>query len=190
MAVSSGDVTRLLQSWRAGDPSAAEGLLAIVYNELHRIAERHLVRERAHHTLRPTDLVAEAYLRLVEGAQPDWQDRVQFFAIAANTMRRVLIDHARKQRAEKRGGGISAVPFDDQVGGEPRPFDLVALDEALQELGEQDPRKVRALELSYFGGLSHDEVAQILGIHVNTVARDLTFAKAWLRRRLQDSPNL
>lgn len=185
MAVSSRDVTRLLRSWRMGDAAAGDALLPIVYNELHRIAERHLRRERRHHTLRPTDLIGEAYVRLAEGAQPDWQDRVQFFAIAATTMRRILIDYARSRNSAKRGGQLTSVSFDEEtsIGDEP-PFDLIALDEAIKALAEHDPRKAQVLEFHYFGGLSQEEIAAALGIHVNTVARDLAFAKAWLRRRM------
>jgi RNA polymerase sigma factor (TIGR02999 family) len=187
MVVSSGDVTRLLRSWRSGDVAAGDALLPIVYRELHRIAEKHLRHERRDHTLRPTDLIGEAYVRLADGAQPDWQDRVQFFAIAANTMRRILIDHARSRNADKRGGHLTSVQFDDASVGEARPFDLIVLDEALEALAQHDPRKARSLELHYFGGLSQEEVAAALGIHVNTVARDLVFAKAWLRRRIHGS---
>jgi len=176
----------LLRSWSAGDAAAGEALLPIVYSELRRIAGHHMRRERPDHTLRPTDLISEAYLRLAEGAKPDWQDRVQFFAIAANTMRRVLIDHARSRNADKRGGQLTLVPFDDAAVGDAQPFDLLALDDALHALAEHDTRKARALELSYFGGLGQAEVAEVLGVHVNTVARDLAFARAWLRRRINE----
>lgn len=188
MTVAGGDVTLLLRRWGDGDEAACEALLPIIYDELHRIAERRMRGERREHTLRPTDLVSEAWLRLAQSDQPDWSDRRMFFAVAAGTMRRVLVDHARRRRRDKRGGNVQAVPFDDDVPGEPRSFDLVALDAALSALAEHDPRKARAIELNYFGGLSQKEIADVLDVHTNTIARDLQFAKAWIRRHLQSNP--
>lgn len=178
-------VTQLLRSWRAGDQEASKILLPIIYDELHRLAARNLKRERADHTLRPTDLISEAYLRLAQSAQPEWDDRRHFYAIAAGTMRRVLIDHARKRHASKRGGGLQSVPLDDQVEVQPPSLDLIALDLALDAFAKQDPRKARALELHYFGGLDQEDIAAVLAVHVNTVARDLQLAKAWMRRHLK-----
>jgi len=177
-------VTALLRDWRDGDPAAADELLPLIYAELHRLAARHLRGERPGHTLRPTDLVSEAYLRLSGGAQPEWNDRVHFFAIAARTMRQILVDHARRRRADKRGGGERPITLDEAVADAGRPGDLLALDEALVELARFDERKARVIELHYFGGLTQDEVAEVLGVHVNTVARDLRLAEAWIHRHL------
>jgi len=183
-----GTVTTLLRSWRAGDEDALEQLIPIVYEELRRIAALHLRRERAAHTLHPTDLVAEAYLRLAGGAQPDLADRVHFFAVAARNMRQILVDHARRRTADKRGGGERALTLDEGLIGGERPAELVRLDEALEELAKLDARKARTIELHYFGGLGHAEVAQVLGVHASTVARDLRVGEAWLHRFLRDAP--
>ncbi len=177
-------LTALLRDWRAGDQLAADQLLPMVYDELRALAARHLRGERANHTFRPTDLVSEAYLRLSAGAQPEWNDRVHFFAIAARTMRQVLVDHARKRAAGKRGAGERPITLDEERIDTDRPHELIALDEALEELAALDPRKARAVELRHFGGLQHDEIAEVLEVHVNTVARDLKLAEAWLRRAL------
>jgi RNA polymerase sigma factor (TIGR02999 family) len=179
-------VTLLLRDWGAGDRGALDELVPRVYAELHRIAAGYLHRERSGHTLRPTDLVSEAYMRLVGGGPPEWNDRVQFYAIAARTMRQVLVDHARRRDAAKRGNGERPIELDDQIGGEARPIELLALDEALVALAEVDERKARVIELLYFGGLTQDEIAAVLEVHVNTVARDLKVAEAWLQRRLHD----
>jgi RNA polymerase sigma-70 factor, ECF subfamily len=180
--------TKLLQEWRTGDERAAEELMRIVYDELHQIAARVLRRERPHHTLRPTDLVSEAFVRLADGNQPDWQNRLHFFAIAARNMRRVLVDHARKRDAGKRGAGARPITFDEDLIGAAAPENLLALDEAIEALARTDERKARVIELHYFGGLTLDEVAEVLEIHANTVTRDLRFAEAWLRRHL-DRPS-
>lgn len=180
-------LTALLRDWRAGDDRAADVLLPRVYQELHGLASRHLRGERTGHTLRPTDLVSEAYLRLSRGEQPPWADRVHFFAIAARTMRQILVDHARKHRALKRDAGARPVTFDEDVIDTDRPQELVALDDALAALATFDERKARAIELSYFGGLTQDEIAEVLALHVNTVARDLKLAEAWLHRYLLNS---
>jgi RNA polymerase sigma factor (TIGR02999 family) len=176
-----------LRDWHAGDRAAEEELLPMVYGELRALAARHLRGERAGHTFRPTDLVSEAYLRLSAGAQPEWNDRVHFFAIAARTMRQVLVDHARKRATDKRGGGARPITLDEERIDTDRPDELLALDEALEELAVLDARKARAVELRYFGGLQHGEIAELLEIHVNTVARDLKLAEAWLRRALRDA---
>ena len=159
--------------------------MPLVYAELHSLAQRRMQLERPDHTLQPTALVHEAFLRLA-GGDVNVNDRVHFFALAASTMRRVLVDHAKSRRRDKRGGGAVAVSLDDalQVGAEPDE-DILALDEALAELGTQDPRKARVIELHYFGGLNYDEIAATLDVGVATVNRDLRFAKAWLRKRLE-----
>jgi len=187
MTVVGGDVTSLLRRWRAGNAAAGQSLLPLIYEELRRIATRSMRCEPADHTWRPSDLVSEAYIRLIEGGQPEWNDRAHFFAVAAGTMRKILIDHARRRRASKRGSGVRSVPLDEQVPGTSRPIDLIALDGALDALAKHDSRKARALELSYFGGLNQHEVASELELHVNTVARDLNFARAWVRRYIQDN---
>jgi RNA polymerase sigma-70 factor, ECF subfamily len=182
-------LTLMLQRWRAGDASVADELMKVVYGELHRLAGRFLRGERPGHTLHPTDLVSEAYLRLTAGVHPEWNDRVHFYAIAARTMRQILVDHARKRGSDKRGSGARAVTFDDDLVAAQRPDELIALDDALAALAKVDERKARAIELCYFGGLSHAEIAEILEIHVNTVARDLRLAEAWIHRHLRaDEP--
>ena len=177
-------VTLLLRDWRAGDHAARADLIAIVYAELHKLASRYLRAERPGHTFRPTDLVSEAYLRLADGSQPDWNDRGHFFAIAARSMRQILVDHARKRNAAKRGDGDRPLTLDDNTVAEARPEQMVALDEALVALEQLDERKARVIELHYFGGMTQEEIAPVLDVHVNTVARDLSFAKAWIHRRL------
>jgi len=178
-------VTVLLRDWRGGDQSALDALMPLVYAELHKLASSYMRGERVGHTMRATDLVGEAYLRLAEGTQPDLNDRVHFFAIAARTMRQILVDHARKRAASKRGSGDRPVTFDDGLVGTERPEEVVALDEALEALAKFDERKARVIELHYFGGLTQDEVARVLDVHVNTVARDLKFAEAWIHRHLR-----
>ena len=178
-------VTALLSAWRQGDHVARDRLLAIVYDELHRQA-RHVMRgDGPGHTLQTTALVHEAYLRLVHADVP-WEDRAHFYAVAARTMRRILVDHARSKRREKRGGGIVEVTLEESAVIDPqRPPDLEALDEALERLGEIDERKARAVELHYFGGLSYDETARVLDVSPATVHRDLRMAKAWLYQQLR-----
>jgi RNA polymerase sigma-70 factor, ECF subfamily len=154
-------VTLLLQQdWRSGDAAALDELIPVVYEELHRIATGYLSRERPGQTLRPTDLVSEAYLRLASGSQPNLENRVHFFGIAARTMRQILVDHARKRDAGKRGGG-ERPGLDDQVAAVERLAELLALDAALEELAAFDARKARIVELLYFGGLTQDEIAQV-----------------------------
>lgn len=177
-------VTRLLRDWRAGDHAARDELIPLVYGELHKLAAAYLRGERPGHTFRPTDLVSEAYLRLADGAHPDWDGRVHFFAIAARTMRQILVDHARKRDASKRGGGDRPQTLDEGAVGLDRPAQMIALDDALRELESFDERKARVLELHYFGGLTQDEIARALDVHVNTVARDLRLAEAWIRRHM------
>ncbi len=180
-------VTRLLEDWRGGDRDALDELLPMVYGELHKLADGYMRGERKGHTLRPSDLVGEAYLRLADAEHPQWNSRVHFFAIAARTMRQILVDHARKRDAAKRGGGERAVTFDEGLVGGERPDELIALDDALLALATFDERKARAIELHYFGGLTQDEIAEVLEVHVNTVARDLRLAEAWIHRHLREA---
>lgn len=177
----------LLRDWRNGDHGALDELMPRVYAELHRLAVGYMRGERAGHTLRATDLVGEAYLRLADAGPSDWNDRVHFFAIAARTMRQILVDHARKRDAAKRGGGNRPVTFDEGLVAGDRPTELIALDDALEALAKFDERKARVLELHYFGGLKQDEVAEAIGVHVNTVARDLRLAEAWIHQHLRAS---
>ncbi|MEO7734989.1 MAG: ECF-type sigma factor, partial [Kofleriaceae bacterium] len=179
------NLTQLLRAWRGGDRDAFDALAPVIYNELHRLAAFHLRRERPGHTFAPTDLVSEAYLRLAGGAHLEFQDRAHFFAIAARNMRQILVDHARKRDAGKRGAGERPVELDELVIAAERPGELIALDDALEALAQFDARKARVIELHYFGGLTQDEIASVCDIHVNTVARDLRLAEAWLRNQLR-----
>ena len=181
------DVTGLLQAWRAGDASAGERLLPIVYAELHRRAAAAMRREDPGHTLQPTALVNEAYMRLVGQRQADWQNRSQFYGIAAQLMRRILIDHAREHLAAKRGGGARQVTLsgveapadsDDAV-------EILALHDAIEKLATLDQRQARIVELRYFAGLSVEEAAEALEISPATVKREWATAKLWLRRQMQ-----
>lgn len=180
-------ITQLLIRWNNGDESALEKLMPLVYAELRRLASNYLRRERQGHTLQPTALVNEAYLRLVDQTHANWQNRSQFYGIAAQLMRRILVDHARQRHAEKRGGSKQQRVFVSNVDGlTTRPdFDLLALHEALEELAELDPQQSKIVELKFFGGLSIEEVAQVLGVGHATVERDWKMARAWLRRKLE-----
>jgi RNA polymerase sigma factor (TIGR02999 family) len=177
-------VTLLLRDWRAGDRSALDELIPLIYDELQKLASGYLRGERPGHTFRPTDLVSEAYLRLADASHPEWNDRAHFLAIAARTMRQILIDHARKRNAVKRGDGERPVTLDEQLVAVERPEAMIALDEALSALEKFDERKARVIELHYFGGLTQEEVAEVLSVHVNTIGRDLRMAEAWLHRHL------
>ncbi len=177
-------VSALLVQWRGGDESALDRLMPLIYDELHQLARRHLRGERANHTLQTTALVHEAYLRLV-GSDVEWEGRVHFLAVAAQTMRRVLVDHARSRSRQRRGGGLKLVSIENAQAVAPAPaMDLIVLDEALDKLAAMDGRKARAAELHYFGGLSYDETALALGVSSATVHRELRVAKAWLYREL------
>jgi RNA polymerase sigma factor (TIGR02999 family) len=179
-----GDVTRLLQSWSCGEKQALNELVPIVHRELRGLAAACLRRERRDHTLQPTALVHEAYLRLVDQAQVQCRNRVQFFAIAAHLMRQILVDHARRHRAAKRGGG-NKVALEEAAGVAGRQeVDLVALDEALGDLARLDPRQGRVVELRFFGGLTEDEIAGLLDVSPITVKRDWRIARAVLHYQL------
>ncbi len=178
-------VTKLLQGWRAGDPRALDALLPLVYDELRRLAHYHLRNERPNHTLQSTALVHEAYFRLVGQDFPEWKSRAHFFAIAAQLMRQILVDYARRQRASKRGGGICMLPLDDAVAlPQSKDVDVLALDDALNALAELDPRQTRVVELRFFAGLSLEEISEVTGIATATVQRDWTAARAWLYREI------
>jgi len=179
------DVTRLLIEWRRGDARALDRLMPLVYDELRRLAGRFMSGERRDHTLQPTALVHEVYGRLVN-ADVEWEDRIHFFAVAARTMRRILVEHARAQRAEKRGGRFERDTLtDSQAVAQAPPEEILALDEALTRLAEIDERKSRAIELHYFGGMTYDETADALEISRATVHREMRLAKAWLLRELE-----
>ena len=180
-------VTGLLRAWRGGDRGALDALIPIVYDELRRLATVYLRGERVGHTFKPTDLVSEAYMRLAGANPPDWTDRVHFFAVTARSMRQILVDHARKRSAAKRGRGERVITFDEELVGSSRPDELVALDEALEALAQFDERKARVVELQSFGGLTQADIAEVLGVHVNTIARDLKLAEAWIHRYLRDA---
>lgn len=179
-------VTELLGEWRSGNEKALEALAPLIYDELRRLAHHYMRAERAGHTLQATGLVNEAFVRLID-ADVDWQDRAHFYAVAARTMRRVLIDHAKARRSDKRGAGAVAVTLHEaDVPGGTAPDDLLAVDEALSRLAAVDVRKSDVLVLHYFGGLTYDEIAQALGISAATVHRDLRLGKAWLIHEVSD----
>ncbi len=178
-------VTRLLREFAAGDKAAFDRLVPLVYDELRRIAEGQLRRERPGHTLQPTALVHEVYARMVEQEQPDYRDRAHFLAIAAQVMRKILIDHARIKKAAKRGAGQEKLPLDEaRDASANRPEILLELDDALTALDELDPRKARLVEMHYFGGLTAEESAAALDLAVPVVRRELRVAQAWLQREL------
>ena len=176
-------VTQLLIAWSEGNQAALDRLAPLVHQELHRLARRCMSRERPGHTLQTTALVNEAYLRLVDQKQVRWQNRTHFFAIAAQLMRRILVDYARRRRYQKRGGGALQVSLAEAESlPHERATDLVALDEALDRLAEIDPRKCQVVELRFFGGLNIEETAEVLKVSPTTVEREWVMAKAWLHR--------
>ena len=184
--VPSHDVTRLLARWKDGDEAALQQLVPIVHEELRRLARRQMAGERPGHTLQPTALVNEAYLRLVNLKQMQWQDRAHFFAMGARLMRRILVDFARSRGYQKRGGGAKQVSFTQALEvAEGQPTDVVALNDALEALAAVDERTSRVVELRYFGGLSVEETAEVLKVSRETVKRDWKFAKMWLLRHLR-----
>jgi RNA polymerase sigma factor (TIGR02999 family) len=181
-------VTQLLLAWRNGDQEALEQLTPLLYGELRRLAESYLRRERRDHTLQATALVNEAFLQLLGNQSVDWQNRAHFFGIAARLMRRILVDHARAHVATKRGSGQDALPLNEAlaVPGGHSP-EVVALDDALSDLAQFDARKSRVVELRYFGGLSIEETAEVVGISMATVRRELRMAEAWLYQQIKKS---
>ena len=184
-----GDITRLLRAWSQGDAAARDQLMSAVYGDLHRRAAVYLRRERPGHTLDPAGLVHEAYLRLLEQEGVGWQNRAHFFASVSETMRHVLVDHARRRGAKKRGGDRTRVTLEDSlIGAEGRGVDLLALDEALTELARHGSQQARIVVLRFFGGLSIEETAEALDISPATVKRDWNLAKAWLHRRMKPKP--
>jgi RNA polymerase sigma factor (TIGR02999 family) len=187
MAYPKQNVTDLLNAWGAGDKGAFDELVTVVYDELRRQASRYLRHESPGHTLQTTDLIHEAYLRLVDQKNPHWHNREQFFGIAAQLMRRVLVDHARARHRAKRGGRNIRISLDEEVaGGRSNDVELIDIDEALNKLAGIDMQQSKIVELRFFGGLNVEETAQVLGISPRTVKRSWRFAKAWLRRELQD----
>jgi len=174
------DVTKLLLAWSDGDKEALEKLLPLVYRELKNIADRYLRRERSDHTLQTTALVHEAYMKLIDQRNVQWQNRAHFFGIAAQAMRRILVDHARSYKTDKRAGEKISLEDGNLDISEKRASDLLVLDEALEALGQLDPQKSRIVELRFFGGLSIEETAEVLGIGTATVNRQWRLAKAWL----------
>ena len=179
------DVTRLLQDWRNGDKAALEKLTPLVYDELRRLANRYLRSERKDHTLQGTALVHEAYMKMVGYTDLEWQSRAHFFGVAARIMRQILIDHARKHKADRRGGGKQNLNLEEAVVfSAERARDLVALDDALESLAAFDALKGRIIELRYFGGLSIEEISEVEAVSVSTVKRHMRMAEAWLHREI------
>ena len=185
------EITQLLAAWREGNQSALDELYPLVYDELHRLARRYMSRERKGHTLQTTALINEAYVRLVDQKNVHWANRSHFFAISAQIMRRILIDHARRHAYAKRGGGARQVSLDETATMAQGDFsEVLRLDEALKSLAQLDPRRSQVVELRYFGGLNNEEIAGVLNISENTVIRDWNMARAWLHRQLTEgAPN-
>lgn len=176
-------ITELLLSWSRGDQGALEHLIPLVSSELRRLARRYMMKERSGHTLQTSDLINEVYLRLVNQQNVEWKDRAHFFAVAAQIMRHILIDHARRYQYEKRGAGAQKIELNDAtVLGQQRAKELIELDDALTELASFDSRKSQIVELRFFGGLSIEEVAEVIGASPATVKRELQAAKIWLKR--------
>ena len=181
-------ITELLAEWRDGNQSALDELYPLVYDELHRLARRYMSRERKGHTLQTTALINEAYVRLVDQKNVNWANRSHFFAISAQIMRRILIDHARRHAYAKRGGGAQQVSLEEVAAIVPEQGrELVRLDEALKSLAERDPRRSQVVELRYFGGLNNEEIAGVLNVSENTVTRDWNMARAWLYQQLTEN---
>jgi RNA polymerase sigma factor (TIGR02999 family) len=182
-------ISQLLMAWSAGQQDALDQLVPLVYEDLRRVAAAYLRREGAGHSLQPTALVHEAYVRLVDQRQVKWRNRVHFYAVAAGLMRRILVDHARTRRADKRGGQVERVTLvgDEAALESPRAIDILALHESLERLAAFDPRKERIVELRYFGGLTIEETAEVVAISEATVVREWTIAKAWLRADLSST---
>ncbi len=186
LPTASPDVTQLLQDWRNGDEAARNELMSAVYEELRRQAGRYLRRERSDHTLQPTALVHEAYIQLIDQSRVNWENRAHFFGAAARLMRRILVDHARAHQAEKRGSGEENIALDEALGvPDNKDVNLLALNDALDELGRLDAQQSRVVELRYFGGLSIEETAAVLDISPATVKREWSMAKVWLHRQIR-----
>ena len=177
-------MTALLHDWCNGNHEVKEQLFELVYDALRKLARSHLRRERADHTLQPTALVHEAYVRLVDQSRVEWQNRSQFLGIASQMMRRILVDHARAKHAERRGGGVANVPFDESFGKVETDENLVRVNEALEQLAKVDPQGAKVVELRYFGGLSIEETAEVMGTSASTVKREWAAARTWLYREL------
>jgi RNA polymerase sigma factor (TIGR02999 family) len=185
MATSSEEITQLLIDWSNGDQVALDKLMPLVYGELRQMAKRHMSRQSPGHTLQTTALIHEAFLKLVNQSEKQWQNRAHFFGVAAQAMRAILVDYARSRRYAKRGGGARAVALDEAATvSQERAAELVALDDALKALSQIDPRKSRVVEMRHFGGLSVEETAEVLKVSPDTVMRDWRLAKTWLRREL------
>src|ERR1051326_1638786 len=178
-------VTQLLIAWSKGDQVARDELMPLVYEELHRLAHRYMNRERPGHTLQTSALVNEAFIKLIDQTNVEWQSRAHFFGLAAHLMRRILVDHARNRQYQKRGGAVQRVSFEEAlIVSQERVDEVVALDDALKDLARFDQRKSQIVELRFFGGLSIDETAELLKVSPGTVMRDWTLAKAWLRKQI------
>jgi RNA polymerase sigma factor (TIGR02999 family) len=185
MGSNAGPVTQLLLRWNSGEESCRDELIQLLDQELRRIAHRQMRKEREGHTLQTTALINEAYLKLVDQSRANWQNRVHFLGVASGLMRRILVDHARGLCRNKRGGVAGHLPLDEDLVFTPaKSAALVALDDALEELARLNPRKAQVVELRYFGGLSVEEAAEALGVHPNTIIRDWSLARAWLKREL------
>jgi len=180
------EVTQLLQAWSDGQQEALDKLMPLVYDELHRLARHYMRRERPGHILQTSALVNEAYLRLIDASQVNWQNRAHFFAISAGLMRRILVDWARAHQSQKRGAGAPPISLDEDLGLPEDRMDLAALDDALKALAALDSRKSRVVELRFFGGLSVEEAAEVLKVSPETVKRDWKLAKVWLLRELNE----
>ncbi len=181
------EITRILKSWSGGNRQAVDDLMPLVYDELHKVAQQYLRRQRTDHTLQPTALVNEAYLKLIDISDVDWEDRAHFFAFASQTMRHILVDYARAQSREKRGGGAQKLSLDEAVSySKETEVDLLALDEALHELAALDEKQGKIVELRFFGGLTVEETAVVLHISPATVKREWRIAKAWLFKKMKN----
>jgi RNA polymerase sigma factor (TIGR02999 family) len=180
------EISRILKSWSDGDRQSRDELIASVYEELHKIAAQYLRRERSDHTLQPTALVHEAYLKIVDISDITWQDRAHFFAVSSNVMRQILVDYARARETEKRGRGFKTIALEDAISfsEDKTDVDLLALDEALEHLSTFDPQQSRIVELRFFGGLTIEETAEVQGISPATVKREWTVARSWLYRKI------
>lgn len=186
MSQTPNNITQILQKWSEGDESSLDTLVTLVYQELHRLAHRALAKNSGHNTIQTTALVHEAYLRLANVKEIDWQDRVHFFAVSANLMRNILVDFARNRSSQKRGGALTHVAIDEALNFSPeKSDDLILLDDALTELAKLNERQSRIVELKFFGGLTEEEIANVLKISLATVSRDWKFARVWLYRRVK-----